>query len=675
MPNKQCIRCKKWKASKNILLKTQEWCYSLLESEGISLSNAERISLCNKCWFNLRNMKKETETQPESDTEDMDTSVHDDEDLFTVENILFAGSGHKKCVICKAEISADAIIMPKIARLDFLVLKRMYAPHGVRCCKQHLWNNRLLPNVEINMINRQTSMAKLESSALLKLFNDVLGLLQEATAAARLDFTDASLSDEDYLAWTGWNKLQFEHMVNLVQPHIRTSSNREARNAMAMFWIKLKTNLSFRQIGSLFNISGDGDNRRKLISRTFDSIRQILIEKLVPQYLGIGHLSRTEAINHNTSFSNQFFGKNVTIIWDGTYFYTGKSSSHEFQRSTYSGQKKRHLVKFMSLCLPDGYCLDTLGPFFGTQNDATITNHITKTRNTLAEWCEDGDNMVLDRGFRDIVKVFSDLGYEPKMPVYLPKGQKQHTTQEANDARLVTKVRWTVESYHARLKKWRFFSDKIENQMLPKLQDCVRMVSAALNCFRGSIIKDHNTVYMDKLAQLMMVHFKENNYLASLVEQGKLSAKQQWKKIDEINFDFLEMDLEDLRQLFFGTYQIKQSQTYAEEHLDINGDFAIQISKETAEIIRCAVQSRHTNSTRYYLWIQFSLTGNPIKSWYCQCKSGARTLGACAHVATIIWYLSYARHFDFQPSDGRRRIQQAIETIGSEDDDDNTDLQ
>ena len=196
------------------------------------------------------------------------------------------------------------------------------------------------------MINRQTSTAKLESSALLKLFNNVLGLLQEATTAARLDFTDASLSDEDYLACTGWNKLQFEHMVNLVQPHIRTSSNREARNVMGMFWIKIKANLSFRQIDCLFNISGDGDNRRKLISRTFDSIRQILVDKLAPQYLGIGHLSRTEAINHNITSSNGFFGKNVTIIWDGTYFYTGKSSSHEFQRPTYSGQKKTSFSKF-----------------------------------------------------------------------------------------------------------------------------------------------------------------------------------------------------------------------------------------------------------------------------------------------------------------------------------------
>ena len=107
--------------------------------------------------------------------------------------------------------------------------------------------------------------------------------------------------------------------------------------------------------------------------------------------------------------------------------------------------------------------------------------------------------MIVDRGFRDVVETISELGYEPKMPVYLSKGQKQHTTQEANEARLETKTRWTVESCHARLKKWRFFSDRIENQLLPKLQDCVRIVSAALNCFRESVVKDHNTIHMDKI--------------------------------------------------------------------------------------------------------------------------------------------------------------------------------
>ena len=101
------------------------------------------------------------------------------------------------------------------------------------------------------------------------------------------------------------------------------------------------------------------------------------------------------------------------------------------------------------------------------------------------------------------------------------------------------------------------------------------------------------------------------------------------------------MQIEDLRLPFVGSYQIKQCQTYAEEHLHVNGDFAIQVSQETDDIIRCASQSRHSNSTRYYVSIQFSLIGDSITSWYCQCKTGVRTIGACAHEATIIWYLSY----------------------------------
>ena len=242
---------------------------------------------------------------------------------------------------------AGSVVMPKPARLDMLIRHQLYAPHGVRVCKDHLWNDHLLPDSKINRKNREIPIAKLEPSIILQLFNDLLSLIQEASSVPRLDFTDPSLTNEDYLTWTGWDQGQFENVFNLVSPHIRTACNREARNALAMFWIKLKANLSFRQIGSLFNIPGDEENRRKLAAKSFDSARQVLLDKLVPNYLGVSHLSRSEAIQHNTSFSNEFFAKNVTVIWDGTYFYTGKASSHDFQRSTYSGQKKRHLVKFM----------------------------------------------------------------------------------------------------------------------------------------------------------------------------------------------------------------------------------------------------------------------------------------------------------------------------------------
>ena len=110
-------------------------------------------------------------------------------------------------------------------------------------------------------------------------------------------------------------------------------------------------------------------------------------------------------------------------------------------RSTFSGKKCRHLVKFISLVFPDGYTLDTIDPFQGTANDAIITQRIVDTRNELREWCDDGDIMICDRGFRDVIQTLTDLGYEVRSPAYLDKFQVQHNTVEANESRLVTKVR------------------------------------------------------------------------------------------------------------------------------------------------------------------------------------------------------------------------------------------
>ena len=106
-----------------------------------------------------------------------------------------------------------------------------------------------------------------------------------------------------------------------------------------MFWIKLKTSLSLRQIESLFNVPGDSENQHKPAADAFDSIRLCLVEHFVPRHLDVGHLSRDEATKQNTSFSTEFFDHNVTIIWDRTYIYVGKSSSHSINRNTYSGHK------------------------------------------------------------------------------------------------------------------------------------------------------------------------------------------------------------------------------------------------------------------------------------------------------------------------------------------------
>ena len=86
----------------------------------------------------------------------------------------------------------------------------------------------------------------------------------------------------------------------------------------------------------------------------------------------------------------------------------------------------------MSFVLPDGYVLDSIGPFRGNMNDASITQHVLLTCDSLIGWCEDDDVMLVDRGFWDVMYTFRKIGYEPKMPAFLRKGQTQHTTEEAN---------------------------------------------------------------------------------------------------------------------------------------------------------------------------------------------------------------------------------------------------
>jgi spore maturation protein CgeB len=101
-----------------------------------------------------------------------------------------------------------------------------------------------------------------------------------------------------------------------------------------------------------------------------------------------------------------------------------------------------------------------IGPFHGTSNDAHITRDVTEINCSLLDWCEKGDTMVVDRSFRDVINTFEQLGYEPQVRSYLKKGEKQHTFDDVNKARLVTKLRWTVESYHARIKQFLFMMDE-----------------------------------------------------------------------------------------------------------------------------------------------------------------------------------------------------------------------
>lgn len=117
-----------------------------------------------------------------------------------------------------------------------------------------------------------------------------------------------------------------------------------------------------------------------------------------------------------------------------------------------------------------------------------------------------------------------------------------------------------------------------------------------------------------------------------------------WKKLDALDAvpDFPSMTEEELRNITIGVYQLKMAKHYTQEHMSEDGCFNIILNEDVQGILRAQVQSRHTSSRKYWMWVEYSPA--VVKSWYCQCRAGARVVGTCSHVATLLWYLGCARH-------------------------------
>ena len=111
-----------------------------------------------------------------------------------------------------------------------------------------------------------------------------------------------------------------------------------------------------------------------------------------------------------------------------------------------------------------------------------------------------------------------------------------------------------------------------------------------------------------------------------------------------------------LKYFTYGTYQISLSPSYIQDTVlridEEEEEQALQINERLNEpgFLRCRLYSRFQNAVRHQLFISFNeqynkrYEGNAIVGHYCTCKTGARTLGSCSHVAAVLWYLGYARH-------------------------------
>lgn len=127
-----------------------------------------------------------------------------------------------------------------------------------------------------------------------------------------------------------------------------------------------------------------------------------------------------------------------------------------------------------------------------------------------------------------------------------------------------------------------------------------------------------------------------------------------WVRLDhEQVMDFPILTLEYLKDLTVGVYQLELASSYIQDYLNREHDI-FQVDRHAIDpgFVRFRLHSRFRNAVVHHQWIAYIPSDdddnddneNPIIGYYCTCKSGARTLGTCCHITSILWYLGHARH-------------------------------
>lgn len=151
-----------------------------------------------------------------------------------------------------------------------------------------------------------------------------------------------------------------------------------------------------------------------------------------------------------------------------------------------------------------------------------------------------------------------------------------------------------------------------------------------------------------------MLHLvAQPNLLQQRVENENL-LRHGGRRINiEDVFQFPILPVEYLVSKTFGTYQVKLAPAYVQDkkRRGIDGFEAHQIDQN---LIRVRIFSRHVQAAQHTCFVAYHHENNenivdPISGTYCTCKVGAKTLGVCAHVASIIWYLGHGRYPENNP--------------------------
>lgn len=453
--------------------------------------------------------------------------------------------------------------------------------------------------------------------------------------------------------------MQFYDLLHELPTLLSNSNNEDdASDTLFMYLMKIRTGASNAEIGTHFAFS------QRTIGRRLQTARTAILNDFVPRFVNYSR-TRDDLIGHCTKISRSLFDPNhmgkVILILDGTYIFIEKSQQHEFQKQTYNSHKKRNYIKIMNIVTTDGTIVGTFGPFEARQNDACIMEQILDSNPIIFEQIKAGDDFLVDRGFQTVVTALRKKGINVQIPASEPNN-KQLSTKDANDARKITKLRFEVEHMNGMIKNvYRIFQITQETYWIPTLMNDYTIAAALMNRYMVHR-KNHSDDF--RIANSMLQSAKENivHKVINSMRFSKILRKKEYATLLATDI-FPNLTKNDLEEIAFGRYQVMQAQCYAYDHIKANqGEFYVdcfedsvvdsffpQMRNENTELalLMTVLRSRFKSAQKYRTFVLINRIGNgsdSILGYCCSCKVGARTIGCCSHVMTMIYYLGYAQY-------------------------------
>ena len=125
----KCTICQRWRSTAECKLLSSSmysWFHNYLHANG-NLTKLEDLYYCKKCTSSLYRIEKDLTGVSEyisSNVLSIDIAgVSQSHSYLTLENVLYTGSSHKQCIVCRKPVASKMIVMPRGTRLDLLLIE------------------------------------------------------------------------------------------------------------------------------------------------------------------------------------------------------------------------------------------------------------------------------------------------------------------------------------------------------------------------------------------------------------------------------------------------------------------------------------------------------------------------------------------------------------------------